>query len=1664
MKWTITNFVFAFCMACTGLLAQMWNGTDTLYGNEWIRYGQPYFKILISNDGIYRIPHSTLIAQGIPLNEVSGAQFQLFWMGREVPLFVSTDSLFGTQDYIEFYGVHNRGELDRFLYRNPEAEMLNPLYSIVTDTSAYFLTWTTAGTPALRYQTVANDLSTLPPKEEWFWMEEMQVFSSTAVQKTDNQNVAESVFDEGEGFSSGFLNTATLNFAPRFVQNTAENSRFRLRLFANNRPHELRITINGAAAFSQDFSGYRLQEISIDKPTSALTNTESLVLTGANTSNDRYAIAWASLTYPRQFNFGGQSSFSFRIVASSTLKYLEISNFNSGNTLPVLYDPASRIRIVAQVSNGFVRIALPPAPQERHLILVNPSAGVRIVTTMQPVTFQDYRQADATYLIISHPRLFQDGNPVQEYATYRASEAGGSHRSLVLNVEELYNQFAYGVQRHPLAIRNAIHHFTRHWASPPSYALLIGRALQYNVGRSAAAVAGNFLVPTFGMPGSDNLLAASNRSNVPVLPIGRISAVNTTEVRQYLDKVIAHEQGARSADEQERAWKKEVIHLGGGNDAGEQQFIKNALAQVENTLYNSQMGANVLSLFKTNNDPIQQVRSDALLNRINNGAAIVTIYGHASPNSFDVAVDEPESYRNEGRYPALYSFGCYTGQVHEAGRSIGERFVFQDRKGMIAFFATTGLGGLSALNTLGQTYFNYLSNSMYGRGVGDVLQRVIEQYDQTGFFHLRVLLQQFTLLGDPALVITPYDAPDLLMRTAEAAVTPRSINAQADSVELRFVARNIGKAVQDSCYFEIMRQLPDGSQLTALRFRVPAPRYADEYRFQLPVFGQRAVGANRFYIKADTDDEILEAPLPLAERNNTLADAQGREGIDFFVFANGAAPLYPHDKGIVGAAPVTLKASTLEILAPTQRYIFELDTTLRFDSPMRIRHTVEQKGGLLTWTPSLTWRDSTVYYWRISPDSLPESGFNWRSSSFLYLNGSPSGWNQSHFEQWDDNRFISMEMSESQRRLKFLDDAKFVRVNNGVMPPALPSVNINNDTHPFIVWDGPVTRGLYIFSLDADTGIPWLNPRPGLYGSRQNTGWARPGHFPYWTTDQEWRQRAINFLRDTIPSGNYVVIYTVQPAGDTVGYAPRAWAMDSVALGVNLFQVLEAQGAQRIRSTAEIGPRPYILIYRKDDPTWPVIETLGNLNEPVFATAYINGRWDRGEVFSPRIGPARRWSSLHWKVSDAQPHDEWSIDLYGIRPDSVEVPLLTGITLPDTDLSQFSATEYPWLRLRFSAVDTLQRTSPHLPYWRVLYDGLPDAVLNPAAVFQFQRDTLQQGEPLQLRVAVSNAMPYTMDSLLMRYAIVNAGGAQQVIQHRMAPLQANDTLIASLQADTRQLQGLQQLRIEVNPDKDQPELHAFNNFGLFEFYVQRDQRNPLLEVTFDGIRIADGDLVSAKPLISIALRDENPWMRLQDTSLFKILLQYPNTTNLVPVPLDAPFVRFIPASAAPNTANRAIIEMTPHFNQSGRYALVVQARDASGNASGELDYRIHFEVINEARISNVLNYPNPFTTSTRFVYTLTGEEPPAQFAIRIMTVSGRIVRELTQADLGPLRIGTHLTDYAWDGTDAYGDRLANGVYLYQVVAKDREGKDLVPHSNQADGFFRNGIGKLVILR
>jgi flagellar hook assembly protein FlgD len=80
-----------------------------------------------------------------------------------------------------------------------------------------------------------------------------------------------------------------------------------------------------------------------------------------------------------------------------------------------------------------------------------------------------------------------------------------------------------------------------------------------------------------------------------------------------------------------------------------------------------------------------------------------------------------------------------------------------------------------------------------------------------------------------------------------------------------------------------------------------------------------------------------------------------------------------------------------------------------------------------------------------------------------------------------------------------------------------------------------------------------------------------------------------------------------------------------------------------------------------------------------------------------------------------------------------------------------------------------------------------------------------------------------------------------------------------------------------------------------------------------------------------------------------------------------------------------------------------------------------------------------------------------------MTVSGKLVKEITRAELGELKIGRNITQYAWDGRDNFGDRLANGIYLYKVITK-LNGSDIDKKASEADKFFVKEFGKMVLMR
>ncbi len=1665
MKKIFTSTLFLLFISFN-ISAQMSNGK---FGNEWINFDQSYFKIMVAEDGVYRIPYQSMVDAGVPVNSLTAGQFQLFHLGEEVPVYISGSGNLGNTDYIEFFGQQNRSELDRFLFEAPDAQMLNPAYSLFTDTTAYFLTWTTSN--GQRFDNINNDLSNPPAKESFFFFEQsINLHSNHIKRRESSDGVAYSDYNDAEGFSSGFKKTQTINLTPQHAGDGQITSTLKVRFATNTnavRSHQQIISLNGTELFNEDLGEYEVKELSFDVSTSEIANSAEVKFEGVADNNDKQAVSIVSLTYPRTFDFDDVKMAQFTIDASSSKKYLEIENFNAEGSDPILYDVTNNQRIVATLDGDLIKVVLPASSMPRDLILVNSVSGFKN-TTPTSINFIDYSEQEAEFVIISNNRLFNDGqgnNQIQAYANYRSSTIGGGYSTMIVDVQQLYDQFSYGIHRHPFSVKNFAQQIHRDW-SDVKYVFIIGKGREYHNVRSTNQYNGarsTYYVPTYGYPGADNLLLSAQGKNYPSIPFGRIAVSDAKDVRIYLDKVKALEENQRNAPQtiEGRGWMKEVLHLGGGG-SGERDVIKSSLEAMADIIENNQFGGNVTSVYKTSSDPVQISQSEQIFGTINRGVSMITFFGHSGVGTFDFDIDNPENYENYGKYPLMFSLGCYSGNIHTNSRGVSERFVYYEDKGAIAFGATTGLGFVSALNRVNSKWYDAAGGDLYGQGIGDIFKSTLTNFDNFTDYPTRTLVQQFTLQGDPAVKLNPAPGPDYLIDVSSFKLDPTIVDLEKDKFTLNMDIVNIGRQLGDSIYIKVTQELPTGQQFEVKRERILASTYTTSLTLEIPTLGEEALGLNKLFVSIDANNDVEELPDPAAEQNNEYTSSLGVQGFDFFVVSNGLTPLYPPKFGIVNTPQVTLKSTTGDALAPSKKYVLEMDTTTLFNSPIKQREEIIQSGGVIKWSPSISLVENQEYYWRVSPDSIDANiGFIWENSSFIYLpNTTGEGWNQSDYYQYQDNFYDDVELPSSTREFEFITNFKDVRIDNKVFVSSQDRPRyFNNGTEWAAIFEWTINSGIQVTVLDTLTKY-WKNPGgPGLHGSINGTS-QQLLTFPFPTNTSEERAVLINFLENVIPDNYYVLLYSVQRNANE-SYHPEDWDQDPTSL----FNLLEDQGATQVRNLEQTGSVPYIFFYQKG--VGPLEEKIADTVSSQAQVQYsFPGAWKEGTVESSLIGPAKSWESFEWLLGEVPlpQNDSSSISIRGINQNlGIDTLLYEGIQDLSFSLANIDAMAFPYLKLEYYAFDKVNRTPPPLDYWRVLYQGIPEIAINANEHFEVYNDTIQQGDVFRLGYAIENISNHDIDSLLVKYSFKNQDNNETVLLQRTAPIAKNQIIQPNISLSTADFTGIQTITVEANANKEQLEQFHPNNFLFKKIFVDNDRINPILDVTFDGVHIMNGDLVSPTPLISISLRDENKFFELNDTSLFKVFLQYPDDELGTAVLLDSDEINFIP-SANTGRNNIARIEFSPELLQDGLYELLVQAQDFSGNQSGETDYKVSFEIITKQMISNVLNYPNPFSTSTQFVYTLTGATTPDYFKIQIMTVSGKIVREITQDELGPLKIGTHRTEYKWDGTDEYGGRLANGVYLYRIVVKDAMGADYEKYDTGTNQFFQNDFGKMVIMR
>lgn len=1657
-------------------------GGKAQFDHEWIDHSKTYYKFRVGEARLHRIPYTTLVSAG--LGNVPAEHFQLWTMGRQVPVFVSKNSgLLSAGDFIEFYGEPNDGRHDTRLY--PDQRQPSARVSLFTDSAAYFLTTDPSG-QAARMMVAPNDVAgnQLPP-EPYFMHTHAKVYRNRlhpGFGVNLGLNVYSSAFEQGEGWASlDILPGAPLreDLGPLQIASSGPEASYRLSVFgiASN-PRTLRFMVNGLEVASHAFTGREGRVFTGTFPLSNLGRTSDVlnVVNGSSVSSDQMVVHELTLTYPRRFHFGGADRFAFFMPSTSNGHFLEIEAFNAGNATPVLYDLTEKKMYDADLSMaGKFRFRLPAGPARELVMLARATSSIRQIDRLETRTFIDYSQSarQGDYLIITHSNLMGGGSsaPLEAYRSYRSSPEGGGYLVRIFDVDELTDQFAYGIKQHPLAIRQFVRFAIARFAVRPRALFLIGKGLtydQFRMNESRPSTASIALIPTYGSPGSDNLMVSDGSLPLASLPVGRLSVVHPAEIGDYLEKVKEHEAALKSGGQSlaDRGWMKNVVHAVGGSDNYLQGLLFGYMNGARSILADTLFGANVKTFSNNPAFATQQLNDQQLKNLFSEGINILTYMGHSSASALEFNIADPYAYDNGGKYPMFFVNGCNAGNFFlydttrftSSNQTLSEKYVMAKRRGSIGFVASTHYGIVNYLNIFVNSLYRSLAGTGYGRPMGEVQSSALQGLLQTvgsSDYLARMHVEQITLHGDPVIRIYSHEKPDYVVEAPGLRIEPALATPADGEVKVRIQMQNIGRAVGDSIGILVRHQRPDGSIRVLATQKIPAIRWEDSLELRVPINPLTDKGENQIMVSLDVNDRYAE----LSETNNSVSKT-------YTIIEDEVRPVWPAELGVMNIAQPVFLASTADPLVPSRRYLMEVDTSLEFRSPARKAVSITAPGGLLRFqVPDLVLSDGMVYYWRTAPEPVAGEAPRWNRASFRFQQDVASGYAQAHFHQHQQSSTADIRLDED-RTWRFNDRPAQIVIKTGIFPIYPKNrINVQVDEKYHVLW-GCRPGSLQIVVYDSISLLPWRNVvQPG--GKGRFGSWAPCQYndylfeFPY--DDPVYRKAAMDFL-DSLPARTYVSITNIGSLSNTSFV--DAWMADTLqhGSGRSLYHSLVRMGMtdiDRFRSNV-----PFLFFRRVADAGSPIISHVAaSRDEFIERRIDVRKGLDRGSVTSPWFGPVRRWHSLRWLADRNEGMmDRVTVDLIGRERNGLEMRLAT-ISGGDTSLSFVDANSFPYLRLRMNSIDSIVFTPAQLKYWQLVADMVPEGALAPDFRFSMP-DSLEPGQPLDFSVAFRNISTADFDSLRVYMTVTGSDNVvREVALPRMRPLPGGDTLHVRGRVDTRGISGVSTIYLNVNPGPEQPEQFLFNNFLYRKVKVGADRMNPLLDVTFDGTHILDGDIVSARPHISIRIKDDSRYLLLDDTSLMRVQIRYPDG-RIRSFRVDGDTMRFSLAATAPNADNTAVFDLRAAFTQDGEYELIVNGRDKSGNMAAIADLRVRFTVMNRSAISDLLNYPNPFTTSTAFVFTITGAQPPRDLRIQIMTVTGKIVREIGREELGPVRIGRNITEFRWDGTDQYGQPLANGVYLYRVIAT-KDGKPMErwkPEGEGTDRFFKNGYGKMYLMR
>lgn len=1655
-----------------------------LYGNEWINYNQDYFKIKIVENGIYKLTRSELLAGGFPIETIDPRKIQLFYLGQEIAIQVTgqTDGIFGANDFIAFYGKRNDGTSDTALYLN-ESDQPHTYYSLFSDSSAYFLTYRLDNDFGLRMEEYAeNNIDGLAP-ETYYGDTSLTVLSSAYFEGQSygfTNEILLGSYDISEGWTGPrvTLNQSTDNTIVG-IENTyelAELPHLELLLTGrNNNAHNVTILVGPSTAslrsltiaeFDKDET-YLVEE---DLAWTDISPTGELVVratvNGVDGIQDNISVSYVKLDYNKSFDLNNQSEQYISLSANTNNKsYIEASNQPEN---PILLDITTinnpiviGVNDLADELNAIINYTA----SERQLFL---QSDYKTVGSINLVEFQNFDPSSYNYLIISHPDLRlntsdSQSDQVKAYVDYRSSAVGGGHQVFDIDIEDVFNQFGYGLPS-PMAIRKISQYIYDN--GELNYLFLIGKSsnVQGNYYRQdPETVTFRHFVPTYGYPGGDAPFTSGFDGGLSyeAVPTGRINASEPDHIQAYLNKVIEKE--ALPFDDLRR---KNLILLSGGRTEQELNLFRSYIDDFESSAQDIVFGGESAKVSKNNNSAVELIN---ISDEINEGVSMVTFFGHSSGSVTDIEIglvsDPSFGYNNKAKYPVFIVNGCLSGDFFSENESFGVDWILTPDLGATAFMAHSHVGFSSPLKRYSQNFYEVAFNdsTFTARGVGDIKREAAKiLINNSGDSEQNIAqVQLFNLQGDPAAKV--FGASQSNYGIDEDLISLKTFDneqliSSLDSFYLEFDVKNFGIYDQTPLPIQVTRTLADGNKIVYGPIIYDPVLRQDTLFFTINNEINNPSGQNSFTIELDPFSDIEES-----NKNNNSAT------LDVFLSNGSSLNLLPQNYGVYSNSSIAFYFQSANITSGVREFDIQIDTLKSFNSSYLTEATIsanivgnfnfdlQSKGNIA---------NGKVFYWRTrlsnpEPDEIDE----WVESSFTYDNTESEGWIMKSTNQLAESNLEGISINTESGLWEFETSSLDLLVQN---------YGSNHVSSTFEDTKVLVNNRNYFNSNSSLNAATCTNNSINFLAfQRQSLAPFRPINF---TTPDELNP----IVCGTLPQ--YIMNYTTSEMNNTNGPVEYIDALSNgdLVLVFSLGSVevsswsetfkssLQTLGINSLSIDALTDDEPFIFLGVKNGTASNEIAAITSpKNEATLVLeTTLEGDFDTGMISTNKIGPALSWDNIELLLNGSANPDDDLIDFSytGITNNGTEELLGNSPSIMNYDLSTIDATVYPYLRLNLQLSDNVEFTPSQLDEWHVHYETAPEGVLlvNENTGLSDSLN-VQQGQEANSSFTFWNISTKDFsDSIDVAIELQNLDKSLTIEDSlSIVPLAAGDSVAFNIPLTTAGNTGSNDLLVSVNESRQREVYLTNNNARLTDFlFVQDDNVNPVLNVTIDGLRIMDGDIVSPTPDILISMTDDNHYLIKDDTVGMNFFIKHPcENCDFERISFSDPSVVWSPA----NEQDDFSIQYTPSRLEDGIYQLRAQVSDASGNASGVLPYEISFEVINASTISNFYPYPNPFSSSTRFVFTLTGEEIPEDIKIQIMTISGRIVKEIFMNELGNIRIGNNITEYAWDGRDNYGDQLANGVYLYRVMIKN-PGENFKHKETNGDRGFKNGFGKMYLLR